>query len=179
MCAGLGAAHDQGVLHRDLKPANIMIDGLGQARITDFGIAAAIPRPGERTSFAGTPGYIAPELLAGQPPSQRSDIYSLGLVLYEMVTGRRVFTADTFEQRSAEAPAPAARPIRRGLRSCLRVDHHAVPGRGSGSPTAFGLCRGGRTARRGPPGGGTGPGSHALTRHRRRCLGRRGSACPP
>lgn len=106
VCAGLGAAHDQGVLHRDLKPANIMLDGLGQARITDFGIAAAIPRPGERTSFAGTPGYIAPELLAGQPPSPCSDVYSLGLVLYEMVTGRRVFAADAFEQRSAEAPPP-------------------------------------------------------------------------
>jgi hypothetical protein len=110
MCAGLGAAHDQNVLHRDLKPANIMIDGLGQARITDFGIAAAVPRPRERTSFAGTPGYIAPELLAGRPPSQRSDIYSLGLVLHELVTGRRAFTAATFEQRLAEAqPSPPSR----------------------------------------------------------------------
>jgi hypothetical protein len=106
ICAGLGAAHDQGVLHRDLKPANVMIDGLGQALITDFGIAALVPRPGERTSFAGTPSYIAPEVLAGDPPSERSDIYSLGLVLYEMVTGRRAFMVDNFEQRLAEAPPP-------------------------------------------------------------------------
>ncbi len=110
MCAGLGAAHDQGVLHRDLKPANVMIDGLGQARITDFGIAAFVPRPGQRTSVAGTPNYIAPELLAGQPPSRRSDIYSLGLVLYEMVTGRQAFAAESFEQRlSAPLPAPPTR----------------------------------------------------------------------
>lgn len=110
VCAGLGAAHDQGILHRDLKPANVMIDGLGQALITDFGIAAVVPRPSERMIVAGTPGYIAPELLAGDPPSHRSDIYSLGLVLYEMVTGRRAFTANTFEQRLAEAPlAPPSR----------------------------------------------------------------------
>jgi hypothetical protein len=106
VCAGLGAAHDQGVLHRDLKPANVMIDGLGQAHITDFGIAALAPRPGQRTSIAGTPGYIAPELLAGRPPSRRSDIYSLGVVLYEMVSGRRAFAAESFEQRLAEPPPP-------------------------------------------------------------------------
>jgi predicted Ser/Thr protein kinase len=105
ICAGLGAAHDQGVLHRDLKPANIMIDGRGQARITDFGIAALVSRPGQRTSIAGTPNYIAPELLTGRPPSQRSDIYSLGVVLYEMVTGRPAFSADSFEHRLA-APRP-------------------------------------------------------------------------
>jgi hypothetical protein len=135
VCAGLGAAHDQGVLHRDLKPANVMIDGLGQALITDFGIAAIVPRPGERTSVAGTPGYIAPELLAGRSPSQRSDVYSLGLVLYEMVTGRRAFAADTFEQRLAEAPpAPPGRWVEdldpafeRVILRCLEEDPDARP----------------------------------------------------
>jgi serine/threonine-protein kinase len=90
ICAGLAAAHDRGILHRDLKPANVMIDGRGHARLADFGIAAAagIDR-GDR--LAGTPAYLAPELLAGQPPTIQSDLYSLGLVLHEIFTGKPVF----------------------------------------------------------------------------------------
>jgi hypothetical protein len=89
ICAGLAAAHDRGVVHRDLKPANIMLDGEGQIRITDFGLAGAIgdsPR-------AGTPAYMAPEQLAGQPVTPRSDLYALGLVLYELFTGQRALNA--------------------------------------------------------------------------------------
>jgi serine/threonine-protein kinase len=85
MCAGLAAAHDRGVVHRDLKPANIMLDGNGRIRITDFGLAGAA---GE-TLRAGTPAYMAPEQLAGGEVTPQSDIYSLGLVLYELFTGRR------------------------------------------------------------------------------------------
>jgi serine/threonine-protein kinase len=89
ICAGLAAAHDKGVVHRDLKPANIMLDGAGQIRITDFGLAGGI---GE-TPRAGTPAYMAPEQLAGQPVTPRSDVYALGLVLYELFTGERALTA--------------------------------------------------------------------------------------
>jgi serine/threonine-protein kinase len=90
LCAGLAAAHDRGVLHRDLKPANVMIDGRGHARIADFGIAAMIG--GETADrLAGTPAYLAPELLAGQPPTIKSDVYALGLVLHEIFTGKPVF----------------------------------------------------------------------------------------
>lgn len=94
LCAGLGAAHRQGVLHRDLKPANIMIDGKGDVRITDFGIAVLSEADAESVLAAGTPGYIAPEVLNGQPASVRSDIFALGLVLYEAITGQPVINAE-------------------------------------------------------------------------------------
>ena len=91
LCAGLGAAHDQGVLHRDLKPANIMIDGRGQVRIADFGIAALAWQAEESRVLVGTPAFMAPELFEGDAPSIRSDLYSLGAVLYEMTTGKEPF----------------------------------------------------------------------------------------
>ena len=89
VCAGLAAAHDRGVLHRDLKPANVMIDERGRARIADFGLAGLADVDGdrERGIIMGTPGYMAPEQFAGQGTSTRSDVYALGLVLYELFTG--------------------------------------------------------------------------------------------
>ena len=92
LCAGLAAVHDAGVLHRDLKPANVMIDERGDVRITDFGIAAPAG-DGDPAEVAGTPAYMSPEQLAGRELSPRSDLYSLGLVLYELFTGRRAFEA--------------------------------------------------------------------------------------
>src|SRR5262249_6558749 len=93
LCAGIAAAHERGVIHRDLKPANVMIDGDGNVRITDFGIATVANDVG--VDVAGTPQYMAPELLAGKPASTRSDIYALGLILFEIVTGRRPYDAKT------------------------------------------------------------------------------------
>ena len=87
LCAGVAAAHERGVLHRDLKPANVMLDGNGDVRITDFGIATAAADAG--AEIAGTPQYMAPELLAGKPASIKSDIYALGLILFEVFTGKR------------------------------------------------------------------------------------------
>ena len=95
ICAGLAAAHDNGVLHRDLKPSNIMIDGEGNARILDFGLAGLAEDFREDEKHAGTPAYMAPEQLAGKTVTERSDIYSLGLVLYELFTGKRAYEAST------------------------------------------------------------------------------------
>jgi serine/threonine-protein kinase len=95
ICAGLSAAHDVGVLHRDLKPANVMIDGDGNARITDFGLAGLAGEFGTDELAAGTPAYMAPEQLAGKVQTVKTDIYSLGLVLYEIFTSKKAFEADT------------------------------------------------------------------------------------
>jgi len=91
ICAGLAAAHGIGVVHRDLKPANIMIDGRGKAIITDFGLAALAEELEGRSETAGTPEYMAPEQLHGGEVTHKSDLYSLGLILFEMFTGRRKF----------------------------------------------------------------------------------------
>ena len=95
LAAGVAAAHARGVLHRDLKPANVMVDGDGHVRVTDFGLAVA-GAAGEGT-HAGTPAYMAPEQLDGRPATERSDIFALGLVLYELFTGKRAFAAKTLD----------------------------------------------------------------------------------
>jgi serine/threonine protein kinase len=100
LCAGLAAAHAKGVLHRDLKPANIMLDGRGQVVITDFGLAGVAEEIRGPEVRSGTPAYMAPEQLDGKEVSTRSDVFSLGLVLYEVFTGKRAF---------GEAPAGSRR----------------------------------------------------------------------
>lgn len=98
VCAGLAAAHERGVIHRDLKPANVMLDGAGKARITDFGLAGIAANIEGAEVRAGTPAYMAPEQLAGHEVTVRSDIYSLGLVMYEVLTGKRVFEGATLAE---------------------------------------------------------------------------------
>ncbi|HET9886810.1 MAG TPA: serine/threonine-protein kinase, partial [bacterium] len=99
LCAGLAALHDRGILHRDLKPANIMIDGRGRVRITDFGLSAiALGLNGDER--AGTPAYMSPEQLEGREVSPKSDLYALGLIFYELFTGRRAFEAKTLAEIS-------------------------------------------------------------------------------
>jgi tRNA A-37 threonylcarbamoyl transferase component Bud32 len=94
VCAGLAAVHECGMVHRDLKPANVMLDGTGKVRLTDFGLAGAT---GESVR-AGTPAYMAPEQLAGREVNARSDVYSLGLVLYEIFTGQRALDAQNLAE---------------------------------------------------------------------------------
>lgn len=111
ICAGVAAAHDAGILHRDLKPANIIVDGRGRAHVTDFGLAGLAADLKEDASRAGTPAYMAPEQLAGRGVSIQSDIFSLGLILYEMFTGKRAFDAPSIaELMRAHEGAPPSRP---------------------------------------------------------------------
>lgn len=97
ICIGLVEAHSLGIIHRDLKPSNIMIDDNGNARIMDFGIAKPLKGKGITGSgvMIGTPEYMSPEQIEGKELDQRSDIYSLGIILYEIVTGRVPFKGDT------------------------------------------------------------------------------------
>ncbi len=98
LCAGLAAAHDNDVLHRDLKPANVMIDENGNVRVTDFGLAGLSKEFGSDEAIAGTPAYMSPEQLAGKELSVTSDVYSLGLVLYEVFTGKKAFEAKSLNE---------------------------------------------------------------------------------
>src|SRR6516165_6108600 len=98
ICAGLAAAHDRGIVHRDLKPHNIMLNKRGEVIIMDFGLAAIAGQLGAADARSGTPAYMAPEQLRGAEVTARSDIYALGLVLYELFTGKRPFEAKTVRQ---------------------------------------------------------------------------------
>ena len=144
MCAGLAAAHDRGVVHRDLKPANIMLDGSGKIRITDFGLAGAA---GE-TLRSGTPAYMAPEQLAGGEVTPRSDIYALGLVLYELFTGRRALEGKTLAEliakREQEGITPPSEVVRdldpsidRAIMRCIEADPAQRPASALGVAAAL------------------------------------------
>ncbi len=138
ICAGLAAAHENQVLHRDIKPANIMIDGRGRAHITDFGLAVRTGQgPGEAIR-AGTPAYMAPEQLAGKEATVKSDVYALGLVLYEIFTGQRAFKSDSIpdlirlrERNVLPRPSSLARGIdfavERIILRCLEKDPEGRP----------------------------------------------------
>ncbi len=98
ICAGLAAAHDRGIIHRDLKPANIMMNKRGEVLIMDFGLAALAGELSGSEARNGTPAYMAPEQLKGAEVTARSDIYALGLVLYELFTGKRPFDGATVQK---------------------------------------------------------------------------------
>jgi serine/threonine-protein kinase len=137
LCAGLAAAHAKGVLHRDLKPANIMLDGRGQVVITDFGLAGVADQIQGAEVRSGTPAYMAPEQLAGKEVSTRSDIYSLGLVLYEVFTGKRAFSETSAETLRTGGDRTPSRPssvvkdlnpvVERVILRCLETEPSARP----------------------------------------------------
>ena len=96
---GLATAHDKGVIHRDIKPGNLMLTHRGQVKIADFGIALATQDISKKLTstgeFVGTPGYLSPEVCLGKVVDQRSDIFSLGIVLFEMLSGKTPFTDES------------------------------------------------------------------------------------
>jgi serine/threonine-protein kinase len=134
---GLAAAHAKGLLHRDLKPANVMLDSEGHVRLTDFGLAGfAESLAGDVRS--GTPAYMSPEQLLGREVSVRSDVYALGLLMYELVTGRRAFEGKGFaelarrhrDERPLEpsALAPGLDPaFERTILACLEKEPKRRP----------------------------------------------------
>jgi tRNA A-37 threonylcarbamoyl transferase component Bud32 len=133
LCAGLAAAHEKGVLHRDLKPGNIMLDSHGQVLITDFGLAALAGHVEGAEVRNGTPAYMAPEQLDGKEVTVRSEVYSLGLVLYEIFTGKRPFEsatlADLVRTRNESTPASPSslvhdldQAVERVILRCLERD---------------------------------------------------------
>ena len=130
ICAGLAAAHERGVLHRDIKPGNIMVDRNGRVRICDFGLAIAAADAVEN-GHAGTPAYMAPEQVRGEPPTKRSDVYALGVVLYELFTRERLYECKSIGERiglgdAPRLPAPVLQDVdvtmQAAIRWCLEID---------------------------------------------------------
>lgn len=161
ICAGLAAAHAKGVIHRDLKPQNIMMNRRGEILIMDFGLAAIAVQLSGAEARSGTPAYMAPEQLKGTEVTAKSDIYALGLVLFEVFTGRRPFEADSIQKliiqqeasqfSAMSAAAPELDPaVEKVIRRCLDPDPSkrpssalavasALPG---GDPLAMALAAG-------------------------------------
>jgi len=114
IASGLEAAHAIGVIHRDLKPENVIVESTGDAKLTDFGVAGVVLHRGERAEFAGTPAYAAPEVMQGAEADARSDLYSFGVLLFELFSGRRPFLAGDWDElvyRMTNETAPSLREL--------------------------------------------------------------------
>ena len=136
----LGFAHEQGLVHRDVKPQNVLLNDGGQAKVTDFGIARSLDVQGGLTqtgTVMGTSDYIAPEQARGARVDAQSDVYSLGAVLYELLTGEVPFSGDNFvavAMRHINEPPPSVRERRPELSPCARRSGPARDGEGAARP---------------------------------------------
>jgi serine/threonine protein kinase/Tfp pilus assembly protein PilF len=135
ICLALKAAHDAGIVHRDLKPHNIMMDAAGQAKVMDFGVARSMETTGltQTGQMIGTPDYMSPEQAKGEPADVRSDLFSLGIILYELLVGQVPYQAETpfgallkRTQEPAVPPAKTQRDVPEYLNDivvkCLQID---------------------------------------------------------
>ncbi|BBE22448.1 hypothetical protein MN0502_13310 [Arthrobacter sp. MN05-02] len=109
---GLAAAHEAGLIHRDVKPENVLLSDAGQVKIADFGLARAVSATTGTATLVGTAAYLSPELVLGRPAEAQSDIYSTGIMLFELLTGRQPFTGETpiqvaIQHAQSDVPAPS------------------------------------------------------------------------
>lgn len=139
---GLAAAHNSGLIHRDIKPENVLIADDGRIKVGDFGLARAISATTSTGALIGTVAYLAPELVLGQPADARSDIYSAGIMLYEMLTGKQPYSGDSPIQvayqhvnsavgRPSEAVPGLAEDLNELVQWCTAVDAEKRPVDGS------------------------------------------------
>ncbi|WP_120006304.1 protein kinase domain-containing protein [Nesterenkonia muleiensis] len=136
--AGLAAAHHAGLVHRDIKPENVLVSPEGRIKLADFGLARAATHHSGTSTLMGTVAYIAPELLSGEGADERADIYAVGILLYEMLTGVQPYTGDTpvrvaFQHVNSTVPAPSAyvpglaEPLDELVREATRTDPEDRP----------------------------------------------------
>lgn len=110
--AGLAAAHERGIVHRDMKPANVLLSDTGDIKVADFGLARATTQQTSASNLMGTAAYISPELVEGKPSDERSDVYAVGIMAYELLTGRQPYTGESqfqiaLQHVGSEVPAPS------------------------------------------------------------------------
>lgn len=122
VCHGLGAAHSEGIIHRDMKPANVLLADTGEVKVTDFGLARAASAHTQSATLVATLSHVSPELVSGAPADSRSDIYAVGIMIYQMLTGRLPYSetnAAALMKHHLDSPMPLPSDVVPGLATDL------------------------------------------------------------